>query len=412
MKQKHTWTTIAEERNNAHNKIEHILHASKTTSSFLNEYGKAVGAAAFGLALLAGSFFLPGTDLYKAALEIPQVPGVTTDSSSTESGAEEFLLADTAIDFEDEAQEIDIEPLLSVDEPVESFEPFLSHEESGSTPLFDLPTDPQETIDDIIATDIDLEKDSDFASVEQEEGVSESAKTSTITLNPFESIEESSVFVEEGKSGTIESNDFPVAPVATSSAQSFDSEEFLHSAAPAAGAFSPFKENTHTYDTVSEPVVSAGNLEDPLLNVYTSSIENEELHGVARIVSVTEKEELPKEENDSVSSSYKYSDEYLYTGILRSRHRPDNFSHPFAFFLELDDGARMKLNTSRDLRSVIGKELTIEIDGTIDDFVLQHVYYKPQSQSPQALAQSGPEALMIVIGLIAFGGSFFRRYVL
>lgn len=411
MKQTHTWTTIAEERDNAHNKVVGILHASKRTSSFLNEYGKAIGAATFGLALLAGSFFLPGSDLYKAALEAPQIPGVSIGSESSVGESDDFLLSDEAIDFEDEAQDIDIEPLLTVDalpasDEVVSDDLEVVETAADASAPFDIA---EEAIDFPEAVSLPSTSSSSF-----DEEVADLGAESPAVLNPFDSVVSENTTVAESQPSPLspyaEDTDFPVAPKATTYGSSFDSSESFHSAAPAAGSFSPFKENTHTYDTVSTPVVSQGELQDPLNDIASLSMEEENLHGVARIVSVTEKEEDFETESKPYALSYKHSDDGMYTGVLRPRHRPENFSHPFAFFLELDDGTKMKLNTNRDLRSVLGQELTIEIDGTIDDFVLQHVYYKPQVQRPE-LAKSGPESLMILVGLLALGMSLFRKRV-
>jgi hypothetical protein len=411
---KHTWTTISDERNNAHSKIENILSSSKKTTSFLQEYKKAAGAAMFGLVLLFASLIVPKTSMYKAALEIPQVPGITLENDQSTENLYANATIDEAIDFEDEAQEIEIEPLDSTpneeenetNETIDGFEEFESEETEENND-----TSESDIYKPLPVIDIEQEEE-DFISfppatnaptTEENDQDREEIQNTNEELNIFESIETQNTTNEEVEEYA-NNKDFPVAPI-----NNYGNNENFYSAAPDASniAASPFKENLHTYNKVSEPIISVGNIQDPFTQEEPKNSETEEiidnsyetLHAAARIVKIQQK-------TKNAEKSYTSSGTQLFTGKLQPSKPKHNAKYQFAFILELEDQTRIRLNTNRDLRSVLGQTLSIEIEGTKDKFILKHVYYKPAATQAQ-LVQSGPQSLMIFTGLLALILSFF-----
>lgn len=136
---------------------------------------------------------------------------------------------------------------------------------------------------------------------------------------------------------------------------------------------SPFKENIHTVDMAAE-TQGDGEIADPLTGTADESF-------------------LTSAQPDN-----------RFTGILEKKKSVPGF--PFSYYLVLDDGSKLAINTQRDLRSVYGKEITIEIDGTRDNFSLTHVYYNAKAQK---LAQSGPAEMLILTMFLALGGTWMTR---
>lgn len=395
---KHTWTTISDERNNAHNKVEKILASSKKTSSFIQEYKKAAGAAMFGLVLLFASLIVPKTSMYQASLEIPQVPGITLEDTEEPENLYGSATIDEAIDFEDEAQEIEIEPLPSTSNTEDSeASNEVDFEEIDENSNIDIP-EPDPSFN-IATSTTEKEIEEPTPKIDDIDTPVVSEVEPNKEINIFESIENETIEKESTQEASIDDN-FPVAPLDT-----YNPNENFYSAAPdfIDTPASPFKENTHTYNKVSEPIVNVGNIKDPLNQETPKNIETEEiidnpyetLHEAARIVKIQQK----AKKTDSLTGTH------IFTGKLQPSKPTKNAKYQFAFLLELEDETRMRINTNRDLRSVLGQTLSIEIEGTKNKFTLKHVYYKASDNNKQ-LVQSGPQSLMIFTAILAFIVSF------
>ena len=157
-------------------------------------------------------------------------------------------------------------------------------------------------------------------------------------------------------------------------------------------AVTPFKENKHTFDTVSDTPLYAGMLQDPIADILATTTEEvESMHGTTEIVDMAQEVAVTAQA------------ENRYTGIVTNTWQRSD--RPFSYYLTLEDGDQLLINTQRDLRNIDGKEITIEIEGDKESFVLKKVFFKPQA----TLAESGPAETMGLLALLAVMGAWVMR---
>lgn len=202
-----------------------------------------------------------------------------------------------------------------------------------------------------------LANNSETSTVNDDEMNNMNEETESVqSINPFLSLESSSNVAEEFHAAAEDNSDNQI-------------EEIIPS--------QTFKVNTHTYDKVPQ---------DQYAYTDTSLINDAYSSESPEIVKV-----LPSDLGQRIK------------GVLRAGKAT---THPFGFYLETVDKKMLKINTNRDLRNVIGKEISIQIKGDLNNFELMNVYYSPSSKN---LAKSGPASslsLSILLSVTAF--AFFR----
>ncbi len=361
---KNTWTTIDEHIQEANSQVNQVMHSSSSPTSFWKGHKFAVGFAAIGLMLLSISVFMePGSGTYKA--DVFSLPNVGNNEEAP-SDENPFLAFDS--DTQNEATEVEVTPLITPDKSPFSLPPDINIDNTAEEP-------DQNTESLLIKSPKPVDKAEE--------------------INPFLSIKTDQTFDIPEIEENILVSDIPMIEKTTNFEQDTTNnsnpfEEITHGvASPKEDADTTndiFKENTHTYDTVSQPSFDYSNeLKDPLNeepDLYTG------IHGTTNIVPVKQK----------VNPN-------LISGILRPGTPKRSTGYPFGFWLELEGGEKIKIDTQRDLRNVIGKEIKIEIAGTKDNFVLQHVYYEGNTK----LAQSGPEIIFFIAGILSLAGAFIFR---
>lgn len=91
----------------------------------------------------------------------------------------------------------------------------------------------------------------------------------------------------------------------------------------------------------------------------------------------------------------------MYHGTLL-RYKTNSGTNVKSYYLELEDGEIMRIDTWRDLREFIGDEIEVEIEGTKKDFVVTGIFH-------EGLAKSGPEHVLLVLMIMAAAGAYYAR---
>lgn len=401
----YSFEAIEKQAQETHSKTARVLGA-QANESFFKKNKLTIGVAVASLALVAVSFSAPSFQSFTASIlneaeftsETTDIPDAKSqsllDAVATMNGATESETTTTAddsssdaapaeSDFEDtatEASDIALTPLstdrgASVDELDAVSSALKKHDEEtatiqtlGATAAAE--TAPEETVSQEEIPDAIKALMNKNAS---NNAASDSATTDTASsvteVNPFLSLQETN---SESSANTVN----PVAAINTQTDEATAIDVL------------PFKENSHTFDSAT--ATTEGTLTDPL--------ETENLHGTTEIVD-TATETTVTETPKVVDGVQKF------TGILENTSAKS--SRPFSYYLVLNDNSKLLINTQRDLRNVEGKEITIEIDGTRDEFVLNKVIYNKHQKK---LAQSGPAEMLAFALVFALAGTwYFRR---
>ncbi|MBT4936649.1 hypothetical protein HON22_01915 [Candidatus Peregrinibacteria bacterium] len=91
----------------------------------------------------------------------------------------------------------------------------------------------------------------------------------------------------------------------------------------------------------------------------------------------------------------------MYHGTLL-RYKTNSGTNVKSYYLELEDGDIMRIDTWRDLREFIGDEIEVEIEGTKDNFVVKGIFH-------EGLAKSGPEHVLLLLIILAAAGAYYAR---
>ncbi|HPO05533.1 MAG TPA: hypothetical protein PLQ36_00300 [Candidatus Gracilibacteria bacterium] len=269
---------------------------------------------------------------------------------------------DKASDVDLEASDID----LSEEEiPV-------TIEDNSSDQVNETPTIDSDKTEDKASDEEVIAKTTSGLSMSDENQVNETPKSDNF-VNPFDSIKTNSnnnstnAITSDNDTNTASTNNNQLnnLPIASPLENTVTEE------------VSPFRENTHT---------------------YLENNNDEYLHGAAI-------EPISSPERPVI----KANNPNLFTGTLLAAN-PEPRKSAFTFYLQLADGSKLKLNTARDLRNVIGKQISVEIKGNKERFSIEHVYYNKNKQKAP-LAQTGPEALLLLSGLGAGLLALKRRFI-
>ena len=374
-----TWNTIDDQMQNSHNGVQKVLSSSEKTKGVFSKHKAAFGAAAFGLALMGASFFMPSSGSFQAQLAIPGMEDTTQDENPF-IGLQNSMEEDTS--FQSEAVSFDINP-VQTEEVVETEVPEVSN------------MIPENDSEPIVATNDDIQEVEETSPVVAEneniDSGSESGMTGGEEINPFLSIMENEqvnekfhgvarIFSKKDEEKTVEKNEE-------------DPEAMMEE-----DETSPFRENTHTYDAINTAETINAELRDPLKEIesFETAVVTDNEYTEMETTSV---------ERTRPNTKLTFSGTTKFTGTLNPGRPNKHSGYEFGFWLVLDNGQKLKLNTQRDLRNVIGKTLSIEVEGTEEAFALKHVYFSGNKK----LAQSGPEALLIFTAMLAFAFAWFRR---
>ena len=363
---KPSWTVIEDEISNAHNHVSDVLHENDIQHKYHNiftEHKLASVLAVFGVMLLGVGLLLPPSSSFQAQLQLPNIPSFDVESSNP------FTMPEDDEEIQLEPVEIDITPLTSTEDLIYDTEdsdetnPF---DEIDSNPFDETDTgdtsNPNNPFDEIYDTINDNQDEPDtnpFNEVEDE-----TDETENPFLLPIPSGEPEDITPASEPEPTV------IEPI--------DNSPFLRT-------------NTHT--AKSNIKKFDGNIADPLDNISLTPIlkETQFLHASSEIVR--------RKNSDS-----------RYSGILQLNSKNTSY-FPFSFYLQLADRSKLLINTNRDLRSVIGKRIDIEIEGSRDKFVLKHVYYNDKRKQQIQLVKSGPESTLIFLGILALVFSGVARRV-
>lgn len=398
----YSFEAIEKQAQETHAKTARVL-SSQANESFFKKNKLTVGIAVASLALVVVSFSAPSFQSFTA--NILNEAEFTSSETSVNSPENKQTLLDAVATMNGEEKSATPADTTSTatDASVPTNESEDTATEASDIALTPLSTDRGASVDELDATSVVLKKqdaetaniqtlgasDDDTVSTTNEETVSQEeipdaikalmsknvsnnsdSESSTVTeVNPFLSLQESN---DENSANTVN----PVAAIDTQTTEASDIDVL------------PFKENTHTFDSAT--TTTEGTIADPL--------EAENLHGTTEIVD-TATETTVTETPKVVDGIQKF------TGILENTSAKS--SRPFSYYLVLTDNSKLLINTQRDLRNVEGKEITIEIDGTRDEFVLNKVIYNKHQKK---LAQSGPAEMITFALVFALAGTwYFRR---
>jgi hypothetical protein len=321
--------------------------SQKKTRSFLQEYKFPLLLGVCGALLLFGGLFFPGK--FQASLlqeDLFEAQEIDILPVSNPFSEEEALTDEVSLETEEGSLITFEENLLEV--PLET--PLETPLESSLENPF-LVAEEKEEVPEINVSDISFED-----------------ITKELELSPEEQKELALIYDMFEKQTEKESVHFSAPEKETISLHTEEQPKV-------------FRENPYTVDT---PLLFTGELYEP-------QAQNEEtFYDSAEIV------EVSRELDDTVR----------YTGILKPG-KPT--THPFGFFLELQNGKRLKLNTNRDLRSELSREITVVTKGTEESFEIVSVHTPvsssslPQTGNPLALSLS----LMITAGVVVRKKKFF-----
>ena len=373
---KNTWNVIDEQIQMSHKQVDKVMQ-QKSMSQLWQQNKKAIITASLGLMMVSITFFGEPNSFLASVFKLPNA-----DSEKTEK------VINKEPDFQAEAADVDIKPLSkNIESSTEN--PFLlpnkdikkdninndqlDNKKVSNDPFFDISDLPDEMKEDLIELEnIENEAVQNFNNEKTEEKKEE--------INPFLSLENKEVdktFVNKSMKETEIKAEKETLHAAASNQLSTQNKNEV------------FKVNPHVnYD---QDLKVNTKLQDPLLQNIKSNLDyrQENFHEATNIVPV----------NGNMTNSY--------TGILLASIRPEDSQYPFRFALQLSNDEKLQIDTNRDLRSVIGSEVSIDIEGTKENFILKNVHYEKPTQ---ILVHSGPASILFATLLITLGLTiFFRR---